>query len=124
MVRALLEAGAIPDPGTTTGAVTPLHLAAASGNAPSVAVLIEHGADVDRRETAWGQTALMFAAAEGRVQAVRALLKGGAGPDLTSPRARYADQGVERQRRHGCAGPNEVLSASGAHAATDRDRVP
>ena len=40
---------------TTSGGATPLHLAAANGNADAVDALLDKGAEVDARETAWSR---------------------------------------------------------------------
>jgi len=58
--------------------VTPLHLAASSGNAAVLALLLDKGADINAKESEWGQTPLIFAAAADRTEAVRLLITRGA----------------------------------------------
>ena len=93
-VRALADAGADVTARTSTGGVTPLHYAAASGSADAVTALLDHGAEVDARERAWQQTPLMFAAATGRTEVVRVLTAAGADPALT---ARVMDMDAREQ---------------------------
>jgi ankyrin repeat protein len=63
---------------TTNSGVTPLHLAAASGNADLVTLLLDKGAQINSYEEVSGQTALTFAAAQDRVAVLKVLLKRGA----------------------------------------------
>jgi ankyrin repeat protein len=90
---------------TLPGGSTPLHLAAASGNAEVVTSLLDHDAEVDAREAEWGQTPLIFAASMNRVEAIRALLARGADPGITSQvldlkkDAALAEAAELRQRR-------------------------
>jgi ankyrin repeat protein len=64
--------------------VQPLHFAARSGDAATLAALIDAGADVNATEASRGQTPLMFAAAYGRTDAARTLIAAGADPSVTS----------------------------------------
>jgi ankyrin repeat protein len=59
-LQALLDSGADPNLGTTKEGNTPLHVAAAAGNADSVKVLLAHGADAAAKN-ADGETAYDFA---------------------------------------------------------------
>src|SRR5262249_7912466 len=65
---------------TTRYGVTPLSLAAASGNARTVELLVNAGADVNTAGRG-GETALMTAARAGRAEAVGVLLTHGANPN-------------------------------------------
>jgi len=77
MAQVLVEAGASPKAATRNGAITPLFLAAKSGNAEMVELLIKAGADVNYTDTK-GTTPLMVAAASGSEAAVKALVAHGA----------------------------------------------
>lgn len=77
MVTAVLAAGADVSATTRVGAITPLAMAAANGNAAMIDALVAAGADVNR-VTATGQTPLMAAAMSGRADAVISLIDHGA----------------------------------------------
>ena len=64
--------------------LTPLMMAAISGNRETVRILIEHGAQVNAKEAEHGQTALMFAAAFDRPDAIDELAKHGADLNLAT----------------------------------------
>src|SRR5262245_15797915 len=70
-------AGAKPDRPQANG-VTPLMIAARTGNLKVAQMLVENGADVSRAITATGQTALMWATAERHVPMMRQLIAAGA----------------------------------------------
>jgi len=82
--QALLAAKADVMARTSPTGVTPLHLAASSGNVETIATLLDHKADVNAKESEWGQTPLMFAASENRVDAIKALMAHGADPNITT----------------------------------------
>jgi ankyrin repeat protein len=77
MTKLLLAAKANPEGETRVGGVTPLILAARSGNAPVIAALLKAGAD-PAKAASTGATPLMWAAASGSVDAVRTLIESGA----------------------------------------------
>jgi ankyrin repeat protein len=77
MTRLLLAAKANPEGETRVGGVTPLILAARSGNAAVLAALLKAGAD-PAKAASTGATPLMWAAASGSVEAVRTLVESGA----------------------------------------------
>jgi ankyrin repeat protein len=77
MAKMLVDAGASPKASTRNGAITPLFLAAKSGNAEMVDLLIKAGADVNYADNK-GTTALMVAAASGSEAAVKSLIANGA----------------------------------------------
>ena len=54
VIKALVQAGADVNAATTSGGATPLHFAAAQGNADAIVALLEKGATVDARESARG----------------------------------------------------------------------
>jgi ankyrin repeat protein len=83
VIDALAAAGANVDAPDATG-VTPLMLAAASGNTDAVAALLGHSADPNAKESAHGETPLMFAAALDRSDVARLLVQHGANPYETS----------------------------------------
>ena len=73
----LLQAGSNPEK-TDVAGMTPLMMAASSGNADLVTMLVEAGVELDAIETERGQTALGFAAAFNRPEAIRVLAEAGA----------------------------------------------
>lgn len=77
LIAALLAKGARVDAATRNGALTPIFLAATSGNAQSLKLLLDAGAPVDSRNE-HGATPLMFAAASGNVDALQILVERGA----------------------------------------------
>jgi ankyrin repeat protein len=77
MTQLLLEAGADVGARTRLGDMTPLFMAARSGNASIIEALAEANADATSASTI-GTTALMLAAGAGSPDAVRALLNAGA----------------------------------------------
>ncbi len=83
MIDLLVEAGAVVNLATSTGA-TPLMAAATAGSVDAVRRLVDQGAFVNARETANGQTALMFAAWENRGDVIALLIDRGAHVGLTS----------------------------------------
>ncbi|HEX6215564.1 MAG TPA: ankyrin repeat domain-containing protein, partial [Vicinamibacterales bacterium] len=80
----LLKAGADVNVKTTNSGVTPLHMAASSGNAETINALLDAKADVNARENEAGQTPLIFAAGLNRVDAIKALLARGADAGVTT----------------------------------------
>ena len=66
MVEKLLAAGANPNAAQTSG-LTPLMMAAQTGNVQVVKALLAHGANVNAATTETQQTALMWAVAEGHL---------------------------------------------------------
>jgi ankyrin repeat protein len=76
-VDLLLEAGARVSARTREG-VTPLQLAATSGNGRMLERLLKAGAEVNAPLTSAGDTALMLAARTGKSDALRVLVKAGA----------------------------------------------
>src|SRR5262249_5548376 len=83
IVAEMLKAGADPKLAGSNG-ITPLMMAATSGDADTARMLLERGADPNAKESDRGQTALAFAASFNRADAIRVLLKGGADPNLPS----------------------------------------
>ena len=82
IVAELIRAGADIH-GTGTSGYTPLHMAAARGQAEKARLLIDAGADVDRRkEIDASETPLMEAAYCGQPSTVRLLLDHGADPSM------------------------------------------
>jgi len=102
VLRTLLDGGADPTAVTETG-VSPLHLAAESGDVETVEVLLGRGASVDVRDRHSDRTPLMFATALGRLGVMRALLDAGADPTLQTRVVDYAEltkeDAVERRQR-------------------------
>jgi len=86
-VRSLLQAGARPEAANRYG-MTPLALAAASGNTELLALLVESGASVNAADAALrdGQTTLMLAARTGRADAIDLLVRHGADPKAVERR--------------------------------------
>jgi ankyrin repeat protein len=84
VVRLLLERGAAADTRSRNAAnLTPLHGAAASGDAATASLLLVHRADVDaRRQGGW--TALQIAAGRGDRRLIDLLLRAGADPSLVN----------------------------------------
>ena len=80
MTRVLIQARANVKPRTRLAGMTPLHLAASSGNAAIIDLLVKAGADPDAANDN-GTTALMLAAASGKPEAVQTLLDRGANPN-------------------------------------------
>jgi uncharacterized protein len=87
VVRALLQAGARPDVANRYG-MTPVALAARSGNGAVLALLFESGASLAIADAALrdGQTALMLAAKAGAADAIETLLRHGADPHAAERR--------------------------------------
>jgi ankyrin repeat protein len=81
LAELLLASHANVDAETRLAGLTPLHLAAQSGNAPMVELLIKHGALVNKGN-GHGTTPLMMAAASGSAAAVTALVEHGADVNL------------------------------------------
>lgn len=104
--RALLQRGAaVNRPGWT-----PLHYAAASGNADIAALLIEHKAELDSRAPD-GATPLIMAAQEGKEEIVRLLLARGANPFLLDNYKRTALRVAELAEKR------EIAQLLAAHMA-------
>lgn len=78
--KLLIQSGANLMATTRVGALTPLAMACANGNAAIIEALLESGADA-KGVTADGSTLLMRAAVSGHADAVLALLKHGADPN-------------------------------------------
>ena len=76
-VKALLAAGAAPNPVTRIGGISPILMAATNGNAAMIDALITAGAAATAAKSN-GTTALMLAAAAGGTEAVTLLLERGA----------------------------------------------
>jgi len=76
-VKALLAAGAAPNPLTRIGGISPILMAATNGNAAMIDALITAGASATAAKSN-GTTALMLAAAAGGTEAVTLLLERGA----------------------------------------------
>ncbi len=90
-VQALLDKGAR----VNQAGWTPLHFAAAGGDADMIRLLAKHRAELDARTPAM-LTALMVAAREGKEDAVAALLDSGADPALKSGEGLTAADMAER----------------------------
>ena len=73
--RALLEAGADPNPRNDEGIPAPLHLAAGGGRLEIARALLEHGADRDALESGFNSTALGWAEFGGHTAVVELLRK-------------------------------------------------
>lgn len=102
VVDALLEAGASAAEPATDG-VTPLMMAAGSGNTDALRLLLGAGADVSAAETERGQTALSFAAAFNNPSAITLLVEHGADVDRKSntrpPAQRPLRPGQQQQQQ-------------------------
>ena len=99
--RSLIYAGANVHATTRLNAVTPLWLAAQSGNAVMVYLLLDNKAEADTA-TSNGVTPLMVASASGNPDAVQVLVERGANPNAREYlRADAVDVrgGVQRGRR-------------------------
>jgi ankyrin repeat protein len=81
LAELLLASHANVDAETRLAGLTPLHLAAQSGNAPMVELLVKHGVLVNKAN-GHGTTPLMMAAASGSAAAVTALVEHGADVNL------------------------------------------
>ena len=81
-VRHFLASGYDPNKRSPTIGKTPLHWAAAYGNAKAVEALLEFGADVDIADNHGGSTALHCAVNNFRKNIVRVLLAAGADLNL------------------------------------------
>ncbi|TNF34066.1 MAG: hypothetical protein EP329_07640 [Deltaproteobacteria bacterium] len=88
IIHALLDAGAPAGLPVSDGG-TPLHWAAASGDAPLIQALAARGAEVDASDKD-GRTPLMIASRNDRLEAVKALLALGAKPGRRSKDGRTA----------------------------------
>jgi len=77
MAQALIKAGASLNAKTRVGSMTPLFMAAKSGNAAMIDLLLKSGADANVAGST-GTTPLMLAAASGKADAVKVLLARGA----------------------------------------------
>jgi ankyrin repeat protein len=77
LARLLLASGASPEPRTRLRGLTPLLMAAESGDAALLDLLLKAGAEVNATNDS-GTTTLMIAAASGSAEAVRTLLAHGA----------------------------------------------
>jgi ankyrin repeat protein len=82
MARLLVKAGADVKATTRIGDMTPLYMAAKTGNAAMVELLLNAGSEIDRAN-ANGTTPLMVAAAAGKADAVKVLLDRGANVNAT-----------------------------------------
>src|SRR4029078_10983082 len=82
---------------STTSGTTPLHLAAAGGNADAVTALLDHGAKADARESEWNQKPLVFAAEYDRPDAIRVLLKRGADPSIHTATLNLNEESAREQ---------------------------
>ena len=110
-VHALLVGGANVNARAKDGS-TPLHGAAASGDAAAIRALLAGGADVDARGKD-GFTPLHGAAASGDAAAIRALLTGGANVDA---RAKDGSTPLHQAARFGEMASVRALLAGGADA--------
>lgn len=79
--RLLIHSGANVNAATRIGGLTPLFLAATSGNAAMISELLKAGASAKAANSVNGTTALMKAAAAGSAEAVKLLLDHGAEPN-------------------------------------------
>jgi ankyrin repeat protein len=103
MTELLLEAGADVSARTRLGEMTPLFMAARSGNASIIEALAEAHADATSASTI-GTTALMLAAGSGSADAVRALLNAGA-----SVNAKDTNQGQTALMFAAASGREDVI---------------
>ncbi len=110
-VHALLVGGANVNARAKDGS-TPLHVAAASGDAAAIRALLAGGADINARGKD-GFTPLHGAAASGDVAAIRALLTGGANVDA---RAKDGSTPLHQAARFGEMASVRALLAGGADA--------
>jgi ankyrin repeat protein len=128
VIQLLLDASGDAAVESTTGKVTPLHFAAASGKAAAVEALINHGVEIDVMESVWGQTPLMFAAAAGRTEVIRVLLRAGGDPALTAavidmPTRDEFDRGDQQARRGRMAEAQQTISGTGEVRPADAERL-
>jgi ankyrin repeat protein len=79
--RLLIRSGANVNAATRIGGLTPLFLAASSGNAAMISELLKAGASAKTANSVTGTTALMKAAAAGSAEVVKLLLDHGADPN-------------------------------------------
>src|SRR4029079_14840264 len=111
---------------TSTG-VTPLMIAAASGDVDTIQKLLDRGAEVSATEKNYGQTPLIFAAAYNRPEAIAVLIRAGAKTSqATKTRAPGGGGGAPRGGNAGAARggrgavpPNSPAQNRGGTAATN-----
>ena len=111
MTELFLAAGADVNAQTRLGEMTPLFMAARSGNAAIIEALFEAGADATSASTI-GTTALMLAAGSGSPDAVQALLDAGAPVN-----AKDVHQGQTALMFAAASGRAEVIRALAANGA-------
>ena len=111
MARMLLNGGAKIDVTTRLGEMTPLFMAAKSGNAEILDLLVKAGADAASASTL-GTTALMLAAASGSADAVKVLL--GAGAPVNARDVHQGQTALMFAAASGRAEVIRVLAAAGA----------
>lgn len=112
MTLLLLEAGAEVKAQTRLGRITPLFMAAQSGNAEIIQALLESGAD-SASASGIGTTPLMLAAASGSAESIDALVN--AGSDVNARDANQGQTALMFAAARGRAEVINVLAKSGAN---------
>jgi ankyrin repeat protein len=121
VIDVLLKAGSDPKAAAVDG-LTPLMMAAVSGDVKSVQLLLDHGADVKAKESENGETAMSFAAAFNRPGAIQVLLKNSA--DINHPTNLVEPPKPEPRAAAGARAERGAAPASATAASGGRGQAP